>query len=719
MMKLISLLALMGTAISGVSAANCTVDDDCGSTKQVCDFGTCKCGDGWVALAGLTSNFCVDLDECAMGLDNCDSDNGYCVDYDPEIKYECGCQFGYVCQDTPACTRCIVDTTHACNINNGGCSSSATCTALANNGTKCTCNDGYTGDGTTCTVDNSSPTSTPAPTASTSCDTKVCQDGAECSIVSGTPTCSCKTGYVQLGSGVCVDIDECLSENLNDCTQNRSVCTNEGGGYSCICETGFTDFPATIRGTDCRTEEEIELAFSVGGIYEVTTGLSGISISDFSEGSVTREAVIAYYAEKFDVNTTDITFGNITSVTTTRRLSSGRSLQVSGVSYRMIMRFPFVSVSPASYASALRQVSRKLAAASDFFEEVETGNADFIADYLDDVATALNARSAVFNSASLAATPVVAYTIIQVTVPISEITIQRAIDLGLADNGGISNALIQSFQSAGFSGTPSASPTMNPSQSRRMLEIDEEEDFFGDWAVPSCKCVDCDSQSGCEDLWKGRDVAVSSEALPKGKSHHVVVSHCNKDLGWLSQYLSDISVSSITIVSTCGKSPVNVPPIATLVSTNADPIMSWITASVNEEVNGNVLFLSDETPTKQQTTASHMLTVAEMTSFACGVVPESSENMSISAYCKGDKGDLAQMCKSTNFATTMEALRSSGIKSAPQSWAAVLSKPLTPEEIDSLMSYSNGEVDGCLSHNSGETPESFGLMGAVKSVLHL
>jgi len=49
-----------------------------------------------------------------------------------------------VCTATEAC-----ETTPTCNVNNGGCHSSATC-ATVTNGVTCTCNTGFTGDGVQC-----------------------------------------------------------------------------------------------------------------------------------------------------------------------------------------------------------------------------------------------------------------------------------------------------------------------------------------------------------------------------------------------------------------------------------------------------------------------------------------------------------------------------------------------------------------------------------------
>ena len=42
------------------------------------------------------------------------------------------------------------------------------------------------------------------------------------------------------GSG-CVDIDECVSDDFNECIEPSSFCDNNEGGYDCICSNGFEE----------------------------------------------------------------------------------------------------------------------------------------------------------------------------------------------------------------------------------------------------------------------------------------------------------------------------------------------------------------------------------------------------------------------------------------------------------------------------------------------
>eukprot|EP00095_Tigriopus_kingsejongensis_P010187 maker-scaffold105_size367834-snap-gene-2.37 protein:Tk10187 transcript:maker-scaffold105_size367834-snap-gene-2.37-mRNA-1 annotation:"hypothetical protein DAPPUDRAFT_303147" len=63
-----------------------------------------------------------------------------------------------------------------------------------------------------------------------------------CSLVDGTPKCSCNEGYQPLGDTSCMDIDECADAN-GGCIHE---CINKPGTYTCECPKGFSP-----SGSDC------------------------------------------------------------------------------------------------------------------------------------------------------------------------------------------------------------------------------------------------------------------------------------------------------------------------------------------------------------------------------------------------------------------------------------------------------------------------------------
>ena len=126
--------------------------------------------------------------------------------------FSCLCEAGYrgnLCLDIDEC----LEESSTCAVN-------AAC-QNTDGSYKCFCNEGYFGNGQTCSIGE--------------CDESVCQDDKQC-VSATTIECECKTGYLSDNNGTCFDIDECLSENL--CDQN-AICTNSVGSYSCECETGF------------------------------------------------------------------------------------------------------------------------------------------------------------------------------------------------------------------------------------------------------------------------------------------------------------------------------------------------------------------------------------------------------------------------------------------------------------------------------------------------
>jgi EGF domain len=73
-------------------------------------------------------------------------------------------------------------------------------------------------------------------TGGSSCDDLECGEDAHCEELEGEPTCVCDDGYDGDGQ-TCTDVDEC-EDGLDECDDNAS-CTNTVGSYDCECFPGF------------------------------------------------------------------------------------------------------------------------------------------------------------------------------------------------------------------------------------------------------------------------------------------------------------------------------------------------------------------------------------------------------------------------------------------------------------------------------------------------
>ncbi|XP_072016927.1 uncharacterized protein [Amphiura filiformis] len=112
-----------------------------------------------------------------------------------------------------------------CGLRGDNCDVNAVC--INNDGSfTCACNDGYTGDGITCSdMDECA------------LNTDNCDENAVCSNNDGSFACACNAGYT--GNGLtCSDKDEC-DLNTDNCDVN-AVCSNNDGSFTCACNVGYT-----------------------------------------------------------------------------------------------------------------------------------------------------------------------------------------------------------------------------------------------------------------------------------------------------------------------------------------------------------------------------------------------------------------------------------------------------------------------------------------------
>ena len=152
------------------------------------------------------------MDECAENANICGA--GSCTD--TPGGYTCSCDAGYTfdgtsCVDVDECS----DTPGICG--EGTCSNTG-------GGYSCSCDAGYEFDGTSCVnVDECAE------------NAGICGAGS-CTDTQGGYDCSCDAGY-EFANGTCENVDEC-AQSTDACSEN-ATCTDTEGSFSCVCEPGY------------------------------------------------------------------------------------------------------------------------------------------------------------------------------------------------------------------------------------------------------------------------------------------------------------------------------------------------------------------------------------------------------------------------------------------------------------------------------------------------
>ncbi|CAH1773875.1 unnamed protein product [Owenia fusiformis] len=316
--------------------SQCVLNETALKCNKSCDFGceviesvdTCFCGSGYELNADNVT--CDDVDECNAtnlceqkcinypGGYNCSCNAGYTLAGDGYSCSACDAiHWGLECSNICSCgdraqrcdkaAGCVVcqpgwrgeqcaDNVNECNETQEICGQFSICSDTQGSYI-CTCIDGFSQNESGICIDVDE------------CLTQGCGPNSICINIQGslTPNCSCKAGFFNNSNGICEDIDEC-SNLTNPCTDPNARCTNRPGSYLCTCETGYIgnqticqDIDECAESSSCPINRE---CVNKIGSYECIEPITSTTTPPSTEPVNTTEAETT---PATDVSTTTIT----------------------------------------------------------------------------------------------------------------------------------------------------------------------------------------------------------------------------------------------------------------------------------------------------------------------------------------------------------------------------------------------------------------------------
>ena len=145
-----------------------------------------------------------------------------------------------------------------------------------------------------------------------------------------------------------------------------------------------------------------------------------------------------------------------------------------------------------------------------------------------------------------------------------------------------------------------------------------------------CECVYCETDEDCGELWTGSVVAEKSHVSNFHKIH-LIIAHCQHDLGWVSAFIEGFDIAEIIIISKCGHTVEGVPKGSKVIrlsnvgrNDHSYAHFMDIVYDANNQKNEAFIFLKDDFDVSNSLqpeamrTMNKLLLVADTWGFACG-----------------------------------------------------------------------------------------------------